>query len=430
MTKLRRDCWKIRTSKWRPAAIVFLVLTALIGCSAEAAPHDDRAHERLDVDPSLTLAMVVDAALAEYPERPVLEARQEQAEAWHRRGRSLLQDRPSLLLLYRSDRWGADTGLEEQVGGIALPLWTWGGRSAVRALGDAMMTESKAAQTALRWEVAGIVRESLWNVALAENAHELAEQSLETAVRLVEIVERRYELGDVAQLDLLLAQSSQLEYQTALIDANAALLDAERTYRVVTGLNRRPDFVAESLSETGEITPAHPLLALADIAVARADADVEVTKKTENTGTTLLIGTQRERAPYGTSYDDSISVTVNVPLGGGAHRGTEISASARAASETRAVRNRELRMLTLEMHEAAHRLAVVRENYAAASQRVEIVERHAGMGDLAYERGEIELIDLLKIKETAIAARRHAKRLQIDEKRQMALYNQAVGELP
>ena len=52
------------------------------------------------------------------------------------------------------------------------------------------------------------------------------------------------------------------------------------------------------------------------------------------------------------------------------------------------------------------------------------------MCELAYERGEIELIDLLKIKETAIAARRHAMQLQIDEKRQMALYNQAVGELP
>lgn len=87
-------------------------------------------------------------------------------------------------------------------------------------------------------------------------------------------------------------------------------------------------------------------------------------------------------------------------------------------------------MLTLEMHEAAHRLAVVRENYAAASQRLEIAEQHSGMGELAYERGEIELIDLLKIKETAIATRRHAMRLQIDEKRQMALYNQAVGELP
>jgi outer membrane protein TolC len=282
----------------------------------------------------------------------------------------------------------------------------------------------------LHWEVAGIVRQALWNVALAENDHELAEQSLETAARLVAIVERRFELGDVAERDLLLAQASYLEYQTALIEAGAALLDAERTYLSVTGLNKRPEFVAEALSDTSTITAAHPSLALADIAVERAEAEVAVVRKTGNAGPTVQIGTRRERPALGTSFDDSIGVTVNVPFGGRAHRDTQIMTEARVASATRAARNRELRMLTLEMHEAAHGLVVVRESYAAASQRLEIAERHLAMGELAYEKGEIELIDLLKIKETAIAARRHAMRLQIDEKRQMALYNQAVGELP
>ncbi|MEJ2297205.1 MAG: hypothetical protein P8X94_01615 [Woeseiaceae bacterium] len=52
------------------------------------------------------------------------------------------------------------------------------------------------------------------------------------------------------------------------------------------------------------------------------------------------------------------------------------------------------------------------------------------MGELAYEKGEIELLDLLRIRETAIEARRQLARLQIETKRQTALYNQAVGEMP
>ena len=156
---------------------------------------------------------------------------QQQAEAWNRRGRSLIKDRPSLMLRYQSDRWGSDAGLDEHEAGIELPLWSWGGRSAVRTFGDAMMSESEAARSAMRWEVAGIVRQAVWSVALAENDRDLAEQSLETAARLVAIVERRFELGDVAERDVLLAQASHLEYQTALIEANAALLDAQRTYR-------------------------------------------------------------------------------------------------------------------------------------------------------------------------------------------------------
>jgi hypothetical protein len=52
------------------------------------------------------------------------------------------------------------------------------------------------------------------------------------------------------------------------------------------------------------------------------------------------------------------------------------------------------------------------------------------MGELAYEKGELELIDLLKIQATAIDARRQVSRLEIGQKRQTALYNQAVGDLP
>lgn len=418
-----------RNIKSLSATVLPLLATWACTLAYAAVPYGHE-HQSLETDPSLTLGQVVEATLATYPDTPVLNARQEQAVAWSRRGDSLIQDRPSLLLRYQTDRWGSDVGLDEYEAGVAFPLWSWGGRSATQAFGDAMMSESNAARNALYWEIAGVARQLLWNVALADNAHELAEQSLETAARLVATVERRYELGDVAQRDLLLARSSYLEYETALIEANAALLDAERTYRAVTGLGRRPHFVAETLSATGEITSDHPALALANKALERANAEVEVTRQTSNTGATVLVGFRRERPAFGTFLDDSVGFTVNIPFGGGKHRDTAITTALRTASEALAARNGQLRTLTLEMHEAAHSLAVVRENYASASRRLEIAERQLTMAESAYEQGEIGLLDRLKITETAIAARRHAFRLQIDEKRQMARYNQAAGELP
>jgi outer membrane protein TolC len=283
---------------------------------------------------------------------------------------------------------------------------------------------------ALRWRVAGLVRMSLWGVALAESDHELAEQSLDTARRLLGLVERRYELGDVAMSDVLLAEASYLKFQTALIEANASLLDAERTYRTITGLERRPAFVPESLSPAEEVPDDHPALAFANAAVARAEADVDVTERTVNTGTSLLVGARRERPAFGTEFDDSIGITLNVPFGGAAHRKTEISKAARAASVARADRNRQSRELSLALHEAAHGLNVVSQNIEAASARLEFAEKHEAMGEVSYEKGELELIDLLKIQATAIAARRQLSRLTIDQKRQTALYNQAVGDLP
>lgn len=408
--------------------VSFLIATPCV--SSVAAQHDDHAHEPLSVDPSLTIDDVIQTTLATYPQSLTLDARRQQADAWTSRGRSWLLDRPSLILHYQSDQWGSDNNLEEYEAGIALPLWTWGGRSAVQTVGEALTLESEAAAMALRWEVAGMVRSAMWNIALAESDRNLAQQSLQMATSLLATVERRHELGDVALRDVLLAKTSQLEQQTALNDASAALLDAERVYRTFSGLQRRPGFASETRSEAEEITSSHPALVLADRAVQRAEADLAVAERTNNTGATVLIGTRHERPAFATTMDDSIGVTVSLPFGGGAHRDTAIAAAARATAETRSVRNQQLRQLTLAMHEAAHGLAVVRQNLAAAEQRLELAERHQAMTEMAYEKGEIELLDLMKIKESALAARRQVSQLQIDQKRQTAFYNQAVGELP
>jgi len=155
--------------------------------------------EPLIVDATLTLSAAVDAALAAYPDSPTLAARRRQAEAWQDRGRSFLSARPALSMRVQSDRFGSDAGLQEYETGIELPLWSFGGRRAVRDHGAALGVETDAARSALRWEVAGLVRSALWNVALAEADLALAEKAYDTAARLARVVERRHELGDVAE---------------------------------------------------------------------------------------------------------------------------------------------------------------------------------------------------------------------------------------
>lgn len=426
MTDSRR-----RTKLLHWNAVITSMLLSVVGVVAGAeAELPSHQHTAIPVDESLTMNEAVAAAFVLYPTTMELAARAEEADAWTDRGQSWLADRPSLMMRYQSDRWGADNGLDEYEAGVELPLWSSGGRSAVQNLGDALSAESIAAGLELRWEVAGFLRSTLWGIALAENDHELAEQALETAARLTTSVERRHELGDVALSDVLLAQSTFLEAQTVLIEATAALLDAERAYRSITGLERRPSFLAEALSQSHEVEPDHPALALANAEVTRAEASVAVAEKTFKSGASLLIGPRSERAAFATEFDESIGITVNIPFGGSSHRRTQISAASRDAANARATRSQLMRMLTLELHEAAHSLNVVSENLAASAERMDLAERHQAMGESAYEKGELELIDLLKVQATAIAAKRQVTRLKIDQKRQTALYNQAVGKLP
>ena len=413
--------------RFRRALVCSVLL--LVG-SVSAATLPSHEHVALPVDDTLTLSAAIDIAYARYPTTAEVQARSEQADAWADRGNSWLADRPSLLLRYQSDRWGSDNGLNEYEAGIMLPLWSWGGRSAVQMLGETMSVESAAAELAVRWEVAGLLRSSLWNISLAENDHELAEQALETAERLTKSVTRRFELGDVALSDVLHAESFYLEAQTKLIEVTATLLDAERVYRSVTGMERRPPFSGEIISDRHEVVPEHPALAFANAEVSRAEAGLIVAQETVATGTSLLIGARRERPALGDFYDDSIGVTLSIPFGGSSSRKTKISVASRAAARARAAQAVQVRALTMELHEAAHSLNVVRENMVTATERMKLVDRHQVMGLSAYEKGELNLFDLLKLQATALDAKRQVTRLIIDEKRQAALYNQAVGILP
>jgi outer membrane protein, heavy metal efflux system len=415
-------------ARTRTALAAVLWLGIYGGCAAEEV--GGHSHDPVAEDPALTLPAAVDKALEAYPGAGVLTARAAEAAAWADRGGSWLASRPSLMLRYQTDRFGSDDGLTEYEVGIDLPLWAVGGRSAVRDYAAALGGESESSAAGLRWEVAGQVRIALWQIALAENDHELAEQALATAEKLAVIVARRFELGDVAEADVLLARTAVLERRNALVASEAALLDAERNWRILTGLDRRPGFAAEALSERTSIVNDHPALALAAAAVARAEAELRVAEKAGSAGPSLLVGTRREQPAFGTELDNSIGVTMLVPFGGSAHLNTAITAAARTAAAVRAERDRQARELQLALHEAAHGLNVMHANLANAEEHLELATRQQAMAELAYEKGEMDLIDLLNLQSAAVAARREVSRNMLDEKRQIAYYNQAVGKLP
>lgn len=390
----------------------------------------EHGHEPLLTDESLSLASAVDEALLVWPGSVEMAARQAQAAAWSRRGNSWLSDRPSVALRYQTDRFNSDEGMREYEAGIMLPLWNWGGRDATGALGDALSAESGAAAQAMRWQLAGELRRVLWNIALAENDYELLSQAHTTAKLIADQVSRSHELGDVALRDVLMSQSALLEVRALVNEAVAVWLDAEREFRSVSGMDRRPPFQAETISELHEVAEGHPALTMINAEIDRADAEYEMIRKNFNTSPHLLVGPRRERAPLASDYDDSIGITMTVPFGGSSHRDTELAAAGRQVARAQALRLEQRRFLTLQLHEAAHRLDVVRQNIDEAAERMSLATRQDEMGQSAYEKGELDLIDLLKLQEITLAAKRHFTRLQIEKNRQTAFYNQAVGELP
>ena len=409
--------------------LILLTITAPT-VHAEGEAVSIHEHNLLSEEKSLSLSQVLEETLARFPSTIELHAQAAEAQAWRSRGRHWLADSPALTFRYQSDRWGDHNRLDEYEAGLELPLWRWGERTATQSLGNSMTDTSDAHITALRWEVAGQLRHALWAMAAAQNRLVQAGTELEHSSQLTKSVRRRHELGDVPESDLLLARNALLEAQTRHINAEASMLDAERTYRNLTTLRQRPAFVTEPLSPLKNIDANHPALVLANARLERAQAKLRLTEKSAKGSPRLLIGPRRERASFSDEFENSIGMTLTVPFGGATHARTETTSIAREVAAAQAARDRTARTLDLQLHEAAHGLSLAEENLTLATQRKELATRRYKMARRAHELGEIELLDLLKLQNVAQGAEREATQLLIDKKYQTALYNQAVGALP
>jgi outer membrane protein TolC len=229
---------------------------------------------------------------------------------------------------------------------------------------------------------------------------------------------------------LLLARAALLERRQAVVAAAARLVDAERSYYVLTGLDRRPAQFAEARSTTPDLGPSHPLLMLADAEVARAESRTELVDREARGNIAVTIGPRREYAAFGTVPTDSVALGVRVPFGGSPHAVTARAGAAHLAATAVAQRGQLLRRLELDLHEAEHTLTVLEESEALAAERRELAAQQSRMAQTAFAQGEIELRELLRIQESEQAALRDVQRLAIERQRTIAALNQALGETP
>lgn len=397
---------------------------------ASGAESESHAHVPIAVDAELDWETLVATAMAAHPRGAELAARAAEAAAWTARGQQWLAAAPALYFSYLSDRTLSDFGQRQYDVGVELPLWRGGQRASVRALASSATAASAAASAALRLEAAGLLRGTLWDIEAAANDIAAARDTVTVAEELLRAVERRNARGDLPRADVLLARATLLERRQAVVTAAARLVDAERAYYSLTGLDRRPALFAEERSPKSEIDATHPLVALADAEVARAASQIEVAGGDARGSIALTLGPHREYDPFGTIATDSVTLGVRVPIGGGNHVDAARATAARLAASAAAERGALLRRLDLDFHEAEHGLEVIEESAALAAERRELAGQQVRMAQLAFTQGEIELRELLRIQEAEQLAAREFQRLAIERERTIAALNQAVGELP
>jgi cobalt-zinc-cadmium efflux system outer membrane protein len=401
--------------------------------AASAYPEDllVEHYDELTFDERLSLKDVVEATFEKYPQQALAAAFEDEAKALERRSATWIAGYPSLYVQYIDDIVFGGRGVVEIQTGYQIPFWMWGQRAASQQVADEAKQSTAMFRRALKHEVAGLVRDALWNLRLVENRHELARQIYEVSRQLTAVVQRRVELGDLARADLLLAESDQLEKKTALLQAEAEVMHSRKAYQNLTRITRAPKAFEEEQSPLKTFDEQHPAVAAVNALIERAQAEVEYTRLSkQGNQPSILIGTQHDRGARRESFNNETNLVLQVPIGGEAYNAPYVAEANIVLTGRIAEREALLRQLERALHEARHNLEVDRAALEVAERRRDIAETQLKMSRLAFETGEIALIDYLKIQAGAQAAIRDAAERAILVQKDIAVYNQVVGVTP
>ncbi len=415
----------------RLVPIAFVLCTALAAAAPLFAADPPEAYgHQVEASPDIALRDVYTAALALDPRGGLPEAYRQEAAALSDRAASLLAGSPALALRHQTDQTGTDRGLREWETSVELPLWRWGQRQASRDLAIAAGGYADAHSGALGLDVAGLVRGALWELALAEEHRNLARQAWTTAQALEQDVRRRVQAGDLAEADLLLVRDETLTKLDEFLLATTEVRHAEKRYVTLSGLRLKPTDFSEIPSDRNLIADDHPLLLEAQRRVERAQAELQRAQRAGSDSPQLIVGTRRdEEAVTGTTHD-SIGIGLRLPFASSAHAGPAIAAANSQLAEAQSAQLALRRTLELALHEAMHTLETLRAELELANEQQALAQENLRMARIAFDLGEIDLVQRLRVQTRAYTAERTLSLRKLQLQQAVARYNQAVGVTP
>ena len=197
-------------------------------CRRSPPPPWRRALESAALGRDLDAALGIDAgARAILGQRDAIRARDAQV-------RSPIAGSPAIGSSFRSDTRGPRTADEWDVE-IGAPMWLPGQRGALAGTVTAGVEEQARRLALRRLELAGLLRDAYWAVGLAASELGVARDRLATARDIGRDVQRRVELGDIAETEALLTRNEELAAALDHARAEAAVAAARAAYRTLTG---------------------------------------------------------------------------------------------------------------------------------------------------------------------------------------------------
>ena len=383
----------------------------------------------------LSLRLAFDAAWSRQPEAMALQARRDASRAQQRAAQAWTPEPAALELLNKTDRLNRNGGARELEVGIAVPLWLPGERSGRAALADAEGAAILSRANAAQLRVAASVREAWWQWQRARIEVGTARDQLHNTRRIAADVARRTTAGDLARADQHQADGAVAAAESSLAQAEAGLAAAQQHLGALSG---RPLTGGEAVTLTAEPDPGpgpaevevHAALQELKDRAAVAERSAALASTQSRANPELMLATTRDRGAFSERPQQTITLGVRIPFGGGARHDAR-TANARAdATELQAQLALERNRLSAEREASRVRVEASRTQLAAAERRAQLARESRGFFDKSFRLGETDLPTRLRIEAEAADAERQASRSRIELAAAVSAWRQALGLLP
>ncbi|MDX1811557.1 MAG: TolC family protein [Gammaproteobacteria bacterium] len=402
----------------------------LIVCSFNVLAENAEETDAIDAVSDLSLKDIVEAALQKDLRLKRTENFRAQGQSYSAMSQRLYSGPASIALHHQNDAVTNGPGLREWEANLEVPLWRMKQRSAAGAVGSSYTDYAEHYKAYIQLQVAGAVRQAIWDLVLAEQRVKLAEQALNDANKLVREVDLRVKAGDLSQNERLLAKEDALAKEYVLVAARIETVYAGEKYEALTGLSERPVNIQEAISKQVKIPENHPYLREINARIAQAQSQLALLKHSRGQATMLTLGARNEKAAASEADITSIGIGIILPFDTTVFQQPAIANAEATISELLSERTKLKRQLKLDHHKAEHELDSAHLQSEIADRKNNVVQESLQKIHAAFKAGELDLNELILAQARAQTASRQLQLRQLEEQRAIANFNQTLGELP
>ena len=380
---------------------------------------------------SQTLHDFIEAAAARNADLAGLSGRRDAIGARQYAADALTPGAPTFSGSYVTDQMLRNRQQREAQIGISTPIWLPREGTASRRVADAEFSRSSAQAAAIKLKIAGQVRDSLAEFALAKAELAVAERRLRDARSLEGDVNRQARAREASEADVLLARAERIAADGELRERRVALEQSKLDFQSLTGMLPMAAAVNEPVPAV-ETAPsaAHPRLedAKGAMDVARANqalAGIQVRASPE-----IGLVARRNRDIYGKVYDNSVGIELRLPFATDARNRPRQTAAQAELTEASAGYAAVEREVSTEQQKAriGYDNALVQRDLAR--ERTRALAQQSALVGRGYQGGQISLRDFVRTRAVAYEAEAAGARAEIGIAKARSRLNQAFGVMP